>query len=234
MNFELLKNIKISIDDSSKTQFTEYIKLFKTYNLHTNLISKNDISLLFEKHIYDSLAFNLFVNKYGLPNKIMDIGTGGGFPSLPLALIYKNTKIVAIDSTQKKINFIKEVKEKMGLKNIEPLDSRIEELPNEYKNSFDVVTTRALGNLNLILEYAIPYLKIGGYFIAYKSIRSEKELLNSQNTLKILNTELIDTIEYKLPLKENFDRKLLIFKKTDKVSNIYPRTYNIIKKNPIW
>ena len=233
MNFDSLKTLNLDFNEETQNKLIKYIELFKKYNSHTNLISKNDENFLFEKHIYDSLAFNLFVNKYNLPEKIMDIGTGGGFPSVPLSVIYPKTKIFAVDSTSKKINFIKEIKNSFDLKNLTPEVCRIEELPEDLKETFDVVTTRALGNLNLILEYAVPYLKTGGYFVAYKSADSENELKKAQNALKVLNTKFIDVIDYKLPLEEDFNRKLLVFKKENSVSKIYPRTYNLMKKNPL-
>ena len=233
MDYDLFFSIGLEFSEDKKLLFEKYIRLFREYNSHTNLISKNDEKFLFEKHIFDSLAFNLFVKKYIIPQNIMDIGTGGGLPSVPLSLVYQNTKIYAVDSTEKKINFIKEIKSNLKLKNLEPVVSRIEELPLKLKSKFDVVTSRALGALPLLLEYSIPYLKIGGYFVAYKSLDSQNELLSSKNALKILKTEHIDTIDYKLPLEQNFDRKLLIFKKTAEVSPIYPRKYSIIKNNPL-
>ena len=233
MRFELLEQLGIKLNKKTEQNFIKYIELFKKYNAHTNLISKNDEEFLFEKHIFDSLAFNLFIKKYGIPKTVMDIGTGGGFPSLPLAILFPEIEIFAVDSTSKKINFLLQTKENLSLKNITPVVSRIEELPEKMKETFDVVTTRALGALPLILEYSIPYLKKGGYFVPYKSVDSETEISKSQNALKTLQSKLIDTIEYKLPLKENFDRKLLIFKKLDKTSSIYPRTYNIMKKSPL-
>ena len=231
MDFNIFNNIEVEFDDDLKKIFLQYIRIFNDYNSHTNLISKNDEAFIFEKHIYDSLAFNLFKIKYGLPKSIMDIGTGGGFPSIPLALIYKNTKIFAVDSTSKKINFIKEVKNELNLVNLEAKACRIENLSPDLKKSFDVVTSRALGDLRLILEYGIPYLKVGGYFVAYKSANSDNELTQAQNALKTLNAKLVDTIDYKLPLNENFDRKLLIFKKIKSTPNCYPRAYNVIKNN---
>lgn len=233
MDFKLLEQLDIKLNKKTEQNFINYIELFKKYNAHTNLISKKDEEFLFEKHIFDSLAFNLFIKKYGIPKTIMDIGTGGGFPSLPLAILFSEIEIFAVDSTSKKINFILEAKEFLNLKNITPVVSRIEELPTKLKESFDVVTTRALGSLPLILEYSIPYLKKNGYFVPYKSVDSKNEISKSQNALKILKTELTDTIEYKLPLKENFDRKLLVFKKLNKTSSIYPRAYNIMKKSPL-
>lgn len=233
MDFEILKTLYIEFDEVQKEKFLKYVDAFKIYNAHTNLISKNDEELLSEKHIFDSLAFNLYVRKYGLRDRIMDIGTGGGFPSVPLALLYDNMKVFAVDSTSKKINFIKKIKSYLNLQNLEPVCSRIENLPSDLKNGFDVVTTRALGSLPMVLEYAIPFLKKGGHFIAYKSKDSDNELKQSENALKLLKTKLVDIIEYKLPLKENFDRKLLVFEKLSDISTLYPRAYNVIKKSPL-
>lgn len=233
MDFEIFSSLDIKFTPSMNKKFLNYINLFKKYNSHTNLVSKNDENQLIEKHIFDSLAFNLYYKKYPKVGNIMDIGTGGGFPSLPLAIYYPKIDITAVDSTSKKINFLKVVKSELQIENIFPITSRIEELPTNYKNTFDVVTTRALSNLRIILEYAIPYIKTNGHFIAYKSSYSEMELKEAKNALKTLNTKLIDIIEYKLPTKENYDRKLLIFQKTKEVPTIYPRTYNIIKKAPL-
>ena len=233
MDFQLLETLGVSFNVETKEQFLKYIEAFKTYNSHTNLISKNDEEFLFEKHIFDSLALNLFIQKYSEPNKLMDIGTGGGFPSVPLAILYKNMGIFAVDSTTKKINFIKKIKDYLKLENLNPIVSRIENLSSQMKESFDVVTTRALGALPLVLEYAVPYLKVGGYFVAYKSLDSENELQQAQNAMKVLKVELVDIIDYKLPLKENFVRRLLVFKKVGKTPSIYPRAYNVMKKAPL-
>lgn len=233
--FTKLEKLKINIDENQKKLFTNYIELFHQYNSKTNLISKNDEQLLFEKHIYDSLAFNLFIENYKLNTnlKILDIGTGGGFPSLPLALLYKDSKIYALDSIKKKIKFIEETKENLGIRNIEPVCSRAEDLPIEMKESFDIVTSRAMAELRIILEYAIPFLKVGGYFVAYKSIKAEEELEGAKNALKTLNAKLIEKIEYKLPIEEETKRVLLIIRKEKITKNIYPRGNGLIKKKPL-
>lgn len=221
MNYVSLEEISVHLSNNQKSKFDKYVSLFTEYNFHTNLISKNDMKFLFEKHIYDSLAFNLFVKKFNMPDNIIDIGTGGGFPSVPLSLIYDKTKIYAIDSIAKKINFINTVKNELNIKNLFPVNSRIENLPVEYRNNFGVVTTRALGKLSLILEYAAPYIKKNGYFVAYKSIKSDSELNMAESVLKKYNIKLVDIIDYKLPLKESYDRKLMIFcKNNDKDASL--------------
>ena len=230
-----LEKLNIKESEQLKLQIENFMKYFLDYNQKVNLISSNDEKVLFEKHIFDSLAFNLFVQKYDLnpKSKIMDIGTGGGFPAVPISILYKNFNVCAVDSINKKINFIKNAKQDLNIQNIKPICSRIEELPENMKNSFDVVTTRAMAELRMILEYAIPFVKQGGYFVAYKSIKAQEEIDNAKNALKILNTRLVDTIEYTLPIDEENKRVLLIFKKEKNIPSSYPRSNGLVKKKPL-
>lgn len=233
--FNKLKIADIEFNENEKELFSKYMALFLEYNKNVNLISKNDESVLFEKHIFDSLSINLFLKKYQIkqPVKILDIGTGGGFPSLPIALNYKNTEVYAVDSIKKKIKFLESAKNCLSIKNIHPLCLRAEELPIEYRNKFDIVTSRATANLSIISEYALPYVKTGGYFVAYKSLKAEEEIKNAKNALKILNGEIIDKIEYSLPIEEENKRVLIIIKKTKDVNPIYPRKNGVIRKKPL-
>lgn len=233
--FENLENLNINLDNQNSSLIENFEKYFLEYNENVNLISKNDAAFLFEKHIYDSLSFNLFKTKYNIKNdiKLMDIGTGGGFPAIPLSLYYKDMKITAVDSINKKINFINSVSEKFNLKNLHPLCSRIEDLPLKYRNNFDVITTRAMAELRIILEYAVPFIKKNGYFVAFKSLKAEEELFNAKNAIKLLNIQLIDKIEYSLPIENETRRVLLVFKKIGETPSLYPRKNGIIKKNPL-
>ena len=233
--YKQLQKLNILLDEQTLNTFVLYEKLFKEYNSKVNLISNNDETVLFEKHIFDSLALNLFYEKY-ISNKslkLLDIGTGGGFPSLPISLFYKNIDVAALDSINKKINFIKLVKEQLKLDNINPICSRVEDLPISSKSSFDVVTSRAMAELRLILEYAIPYLKVGGYFVAYKSIKTQEEIDNAKNALKLLNSKVVDIIDYSLPIEENNRRCLIIIKKEKEVPSSYPRKNGLVKKKPL-
>ncbi len=231
-----LKDLDIELNSTKSEKIKNYIKFFSEYNEKINLISRNDVNVIFQKHIFDSLAFNLFYKKYFKQNinlDIIDIGTGGGFPSVPLAVNYPEFNITAIDSANKKINFLQQVKQEFNLKNFCPLCYRIENLPVYMRQKYDIATARALAELRIILEYAVPYIKTGGYFIAYKSKKAREELINAENALNILNTQLIDEIEYKLPLDEENNRVLLIFKKMKNTGNKYPRANNLIKNAPL-
>ena len=230
--FEKLQELNISLDNSQETIFNQYIKLFREYNKKVNLISRNDENLLFEKHIYDSLAINLFIEKYAVKNaKILDIGTGGGFPSVPISIIYREYNVTAIDSINKKINFLKYLKEELKLTNINHICIRAEELNKTSK--FDIAVSRAMAELRVILEYSIPYLKKGGYFIAYKSIKADEEIKSAKNALSILNAKITDKIEYKLPIDDENKRVLIVIQKEKDTPDIYPRQNGLIKKKPL-
>lgn len=234
--FELIENlVGFKLTKLAKEKLINFEQLFKIYNSHTNLVSKNDEKNLFEKHIYDSLCLSLFFKKYEIPAdaKILDIGTGGGFPSLPLSIIYPDMKIYPLDSIAKKIGFIEFVQKELRLENLLPLCKRAEDLPYEMKNSFDVVTSRAVASLNTLLEYTVPFAKINGYVAAYKSKNADDEIENAKNALNVLNSETTDRIKYDLPNVEEHNRELVVIKKLASTPRQYPRKSGQAKKNPL-
>ncbi len=195
-------NIKI------KSDFTKYKTLFLEENSRLNLISKNDEKYLFEKHIYDSLAIKLFFEKYGEKRgKLLDIGCGGGFPAVPIAIEYPGINVIGIDSIQKKINSINRIKEGLALNNLDTICGRVENLKNRH---FDIITSRAVAQLDKISEYALPLLKKDGYFIAYKSKKALEELKNAEKVLAKYKAKVKDIINYTLPLDEVYERNLII------------------------
>ena len=208
----LKEKLNLELDDCTLEEFQKYTELFCEYNEHTNLMSKNDVKVLFEKHIFDSLALWLFLKENKIQN-MLDLGTGGGFPSLPIAIAFKNISVVAMDSIQKKLKFIDNVKEKLNLKNIKTLCKRAENVENEEKNSFDIVTTRAVSALKNLFAYSVPYIKKNGFFVAFKSKNYQEELNDAKNIINKSNMKLVKIIDYNLPLDENFERKLLVFQK---------------------
>lgn len=193
-----------------KEFFENYIKAFLAENAKVNLISKNDEKYLWEKHIFDSLAVEKFFEKYNFEAKeLLDFGTGGGFPSVPIALAYPNISVTAVDSIRKKINAIVSIKNTLDIKNLTPICERIENIDKK----FDVVTSRAVANLGKIVEYAIPHLKNDGYFVAYKSVKVQEEINEAKPFLKKYNAKIVDIIQYNLPLIENHTRNLVIIKR---------------------
>ena len=193
--------------------FQKYIELFLEANSKINLISKNDEKFIWEKHIYDSLSFEKFLNKYGikdLKNKtLLDIGTGGGFPSVPLAIKYPELSVTALDSIKKKLNVIQSIKEDLGINNLSILCDRAENIRGK---KYDFITSRAVAALKILIPYALPLLKKGGYFIAYKSVKVDEEIKEAQNILKKYQAKITDIIPYNLPLDENYTRNLVILK----------------------
>ena len=193
----------------NKQYYENYIAAFLHENSKVNLISKNDEKFIWEKHIFDSLAIEKFFEKYQEPTNILDIGTGGGFPAVPIAITYPKINVFAIDSIRKKINAVNNIKNELNIENLTTICDRIENI-NE---KFDVVTSRAVASLDKICELALPKLENGGYFVAFKSRKTEEEIISAQKILKKYNSEIIDIIEYTLPLDENFTRNLIIIKK---------------------
>ena len=188
--------------------FADYIKAFLNENAKVNLISKKDEEFLWEKHICDSLAIEKFFEKYNVPKTMLDIGTGGGFPAVPTALMYPEIHVTALDSIRKKINAINNIKNELNIQNLTTVCSRAE----NFTGKFDIVTSRAVASLDKILSYALPFLDTG-YFVAYKSRKTPEEIALAKNILKKSFAEIIDSIDYKLPLDENFTRNLVIIKK---------------------
>ncbi len=197
----------------NKDFYKKYIQTFLELNSKINLISKNDEKVLWEKHIFDSLAIKYFFEKYftlhSSPLTLLDIGTGGGFPAVPIAITYPDIEVFALDSIRKKINAIETIKSELDIKNLHTICDRAENIRSKY----DLITSRAVAPLKVITEYAMPLLKGDGYFIAYKSLRTPEEIEEAQQTLKKYNSRVIEVIPYDLPLEENHTRNLVVIKK---------------------
>lgn len=194
-----------------KTNFDKYIKTFLEENSKINLMSKNDEKLIFEKHIYDSLSIKFLFDKLDmLPKTILDIGTGGGFPSIPIALEYPKIEVTGIDSIQKKINAISNIAKKLGIKNIEFIRDRVENIKDK---KYDMITSRAVAQASLLIEYAYPLLKKDGYLVLYKSKSIDEEIEKAKPLIRKLHMKISDIIEYSLPLEENYNRCLLVLQK---------------------
>lgn len=195
----------------NKTKYEEYMKIFLEENSKVNLISKNDEKYLWEKHVFDSLAIENFFEKFDTSKikTILDIGTGGGFPSIPIAITYPHLKVTALDSIAKKIRAVQTIKDKLNIENLEPICTRVENLDSK----FDMITSRAVSSLKNICEYALPKLKKGGYFVAYKSRKTPQEIEEANSILKKYNSKIVDIIEYSLPLEENHERNLIVILK---------------------
>lgn len=222
-----LKNININLNNEMLAKLNEYYNILneenKKYNL-TRIITKEDVYL---KHFYDSLTITKIINIKD--QSICDLGSGAGFPGLVLAICFPSSNITLIESNSKKSNFLNLVKEKLNLTNVTVLNTRIEEYAKTNREKYSVVTARAVAPLKHLLEYGIPLVKKGGYFIAMKS-NIEKEEINIKNYLTKLDIQEENRIIFNLPY-ENSLRTLVKYQKQKETNLKYPRKYNeIIKK----
>ncbi|WP_236785942.1 16S rRNA (guanine(527)-N(7))-methyltransferase RsmG [Anaerococcus ihuae] len=207
-------------------KFIKYQEMLIETNKKFNLTSIDDPDQIKIKHFEDSLTIKNYINK-GM--KVLDIGSGAGFPGIPLR-IEKDFDLTLIDSVNKKVNFMNEVIEELKLDNTRAIHVRAEDYAKEHREEFDLVISRAVANLSTLLEYSLPFLKVGGIFIAMKGPKAEEEYKDAQNALKILGGELIniDTID----LHGN-TRKNILIKKVRSTKKKYPRGKNQAKKNPL-
>ncbi len=220
-----LKNLGVSLTDKQLCSLVKFYELTMEANERFNLTAITDERDFIIKHIADSLAAAPLIP---VGARLIDIGAGAGFPSVPLAIARADIRVTALDSTLKKTTFIADSAMKLGLENISAVAGRAEEQTSLF-NSFDVATARAVAKLNVLLELAAPLIKVGGLFIAYKA--DDSELSISQNAQKALNMALREVKEFVLP---NGDpRALLVFEKTAETQKKYPRRYSLIKKSPL-
>ncbi len=234
MNKELflkeLEKINITLTEEQLTKLDTFYKLLVEKNKLMNLTAITDKEEVYLKHFYDSLTLQKVLDlKENI--RICDLGTGAGFPGIVLKIAFPNLKVTLVDSLNKRIEFLKEVKKTLNLENIDIISSRIEDFSKQNKEKFDVLVTRAVAKTNVILELGTQALKTNGYFILMKG-DIEEELKNSKNSLKKLNYNIEQIDKFNLPI-ENSLRTLLKLKKLCPTNDIYPRDFAKIKKNPL-
>lgn len=215
----------INLTQNQAEKFSEFFDRVVSCNKKFNLTAITDEKDFVVKHIIDSIA-----GISEIPNgaSICDIGAGAGFPSMPIAITRQDVSVVAMDSTEKKMDFLRLCAEQLNVNNLQTVAGRAEEQKDLF-SKFDVVTARAVSSLQILLELAMPLLKKGGLFIAYKT--DESELPLCENAMKVLNAKHKKTKSFVLP---NGDRRaILVFEKTAPTPKQYPRQYGAIKKKPL-
>lgn len=223
-----LKELNIDISEENLRKFQVYSNLLKEYNKKFNLTSITEDKEIYLKHFYDSLC--LFKVKKLFDNlTLLDIGTGAGFPGIPIAIVNPNIEVTLLESNAKKCGFLKIVKDALNLKNIKIINARAEDYTQKTREKFDIVTSRAVAHLQVLAELETPALKVNGYFLPLKSHITE-ELENSNKMLNNLNLKLEEVINYTLPI-ESSSRTILKIKKQHKTPDIYTRNYNKILKD---
>ena len=224
-----LEKLGISIDDKILKCLNTYYEMLIDYNSHTNLTRITDEEDVYLKHFYDSLTL---IKAVKLNNQsLLDVGTGAGFPGLVLKIVFPDLKVTLVDSLNKRIIFLNNVIDKLNLKGINAIHERIEDYAKDNRESFDIVTSRAVASLPVLSEMCIPLVCERGLFIPMKADAKE-EIKSSENAIKTLGGVLKDTILFKLP-KDGGERTLVVIEKINKTSVKYPRKFNEIKKKPL-
>ena len=225
---QLLEKSNIKLDSSKTETLLKYLYLLTEKNKVMNLTAIRDEKEILEKHFIDSLLLSgLFLDT---DKKIIDIGTGAGFPGLILAVIFPEKEFLLVDSVRKKIAFIDEAVESLGLKNVKTSYERAEDLVKDKRSTFDTGLCRGVANLRIILEYMIPFLKVKGRFLPQKL--NENEISESENALKTLNSKILKIHNFRLP--ESGDERIIIeIQKEKEINGRYPRKTGIPAKKPL-
>ena len=239
MNIEEFKKIMIFYGEKIDIKFTEeqlnqfykYMNLLLEWNEKINLTAITDPNEVILKHFIDSLTINKYIKEN---STLADVGTGAGFPGIPLKILRPDLKITLVDSLNKRINFLNEVINKLNLVNIETVHSRIEDFGKDkkYRESFDFVTARAVANLALLSEYLLPIAKVGGQCVCMKGSSVEEELSNGKNAIKVLGGKIKNIDEFVLP-DSDMSRNVIIIDKIKNTPNKYPRKAGIPVKEPL-
>lgn len=224
------KEIDLTVSDENIKKLYEYMKILLEWNQKMNLTAIVEESEIIEKHFIDSLTILRYIKD---SDKVIDVGTGAGFPGIPTA-INSNADITLLDSLNKRINFLNDVKAKLNLNNIENIHGRAEETARQkaHREMYDVAVSRAVAPMNILLEYLLPFVKVGGICICMKGPNASEEISKAQNAIKLLGGEFVEQTNIKLNNGE-IDRNIVIVKKVNKISNKYPRKPGTPTKEPL-
>ena len=228
---EELAKINLKIEKEEVKKFYEYMKMLIEWNKKINLTAINDEKEIIIKHFIDSLTISKYIEN---AESMVDVGTGAGFPGIPIKIINKDLEVVLVDSLNKRINFLNEVIEKLGLKNIKAIHARAEDLGKDkkYREKFDVVTSRAVANMTVLVEYLLPLTKKEGKCICMKGSEIEDELENAKYAIKLLGGK-VDKVEKIEISDEHMGRNIILIKKQENTPNQYPRKAGIPLKKPL-
>ena len=228
-----LKHNGIDLTEEQLEQFEIYYELLVDWNQRVNLTAITDREQVFYKHFFDSLSLSFCVS---LENevKLADIGSGAGFPGVPLAIAFPNIKVTIVDSLQKRITFLEHLIERLNLKHVQCIHGRAEEIGrNEnYREQFNLVTARAVARLQVLNEYCLPFVKVGGLFAAMKAVDVKKEIVEASRSLQLLGGKMERTYQFQLPF-EQARREIVVVKKIKPTPKKYPRKPGMPAKQPL-
>lgn len=228
-----LFELGITLSEEQKTQFLQYYELLVEWNSFMNLTAITEFDQVITKHFLDSLSL-VKVCDVAQAGRILDVGTGAGFPGIPLKIAFPDVEVVLLDSLNKRVKFLNEVIGQLGLSKITAVHGRAEDFARqkEYREQFDLVVSRAVANLSSLSEYCLPYVKVGGRFVSYKSGKLNEELTAAQKTIHVLGGEAKEPVYFQLTGTED-ERSFVCIEKGKATPKKYPRKAGTPAKEPI-
>lgn len=229
----IIKASNIALNDKQIEQFCKYYELLIEWNKKMNLTAITECEEVAEKHFIDSLSIDRIVNMKNI-EKVIDVGTGAGFPGIPLKIAYPHLKIALLDSLNKRIKFLCEVIGMLGLESIEAIHGRAEDVArkDEYREKYDICVSRAVANLSTLSEYCLPFVKVGGSFISYKAEKADEEIEKAKKAVSMLGGR-VEKIERFQLSGTDIGRMLVKIKKERKTEKKYPRKAGVPTKEPL-
>ena len=225
------KQINVEISEEKANAFYKYNKLLLEWNEKINLTAITDERKIILKHFIDSLTINKYVENV---DNVMDIGTGAGFPGIPLKIMNESKSFILVDALNKRINFLEEVKNSLKLNSLDLILSRSEDLAKDlyYRQNMDIVTSRAVANLRVLVEYMLPFVKLNGLCICMKGPNVKEEIAEAENAINILGGKIEKVDKIILPESE-IERNIIVIKKINKTPSKYPRKAGTATKQPL-
>lgn len=228
-----LSELEITLDEKQKQQFQTYYELLVEWNKVMNLTGITEYEEVNEKHFVDSVSIVKAININNVDN-LIDVGTGAGFPGIPLKIVFPHLKVTLLDSLNKRIKFLDEVINRLELTNVETIHGRAEDYAKQkdYREGFDLCVSRAVANLSTLSEYCLPFVHTGGMFIPYKSGEIEEELNQSKHAVHLLGAEIGEIVKFNLP-GSDIGRSFVKVKKIKTTPKKYPRKAGLPAKEPL-
>ena len=230
---EQMEKFGIQLSEKQRGQFDRYYQLLTEWNKVMNLTGITEYDEVVLKHFSDSLSIVRILDMSSVKS-LIDVGTGAGFPGIPLKIVFPQIKVVLLDSLNKRIKFLDAVIDELKLENISAVHGRAEDFAkrNEYRENFDCCVSRAVANLSTLSEYCLPFVKNSGVFVSYKSGSSDEEILQAGNAVKILGGRIQTVDKFNLP-ETDMGRALVLIQKEKSTPKKYPRKAGMPGKEPL-